>query len=81
MINYVQCTFARADNWVRWKRGMRTDRPLESMRAVMAVSLMGYRRLLRAAPQPIPRMLDGLLSMIHWVVSLRPQPVSIRTDG
>ncbi len=81
MINYVQCTFARADNWVRWKRGMRTDRPLESMRAVMDVSLMGYRRLLRAAPQPIPRMLDALLSMIHWVVSLRPQPVSIRTDG
>lgn len=80
MVNYVQCTFARADNWVSWKQNMSVDKPLTSMAAVMSISIQGYRRLLRAGPRPLPQLLTTINALVGMAKSLRPQPILIRME-
>ncbi len=80
MIHYVQCTFARADNWVRWQSNMSVDKPMSSMAAVMSISVQGYRRLLRSAPKPLPQLLNAIKALVAMLRSLRPQPITVRVE-
>lgn len=49
----VQCTFGRADAWVEWTKDRPADRPVESLREVIAVGFLGYRRIIE---QFLPRL-------------------------
>lgn len=42
----VQCTFGRADAWVEWGKDRAADRPSESMKDVLSIGVLGYRRIL-----------------------------------
>lgn len=80
MVNYVQCTFARADNWVRWKQGMAPDKPLSSLRMIIHVSILGYSRLVNGLLEPLKQSSGSLFNTFTTLKSLRPQPISMRAD-
>jgi cellulose synthase (UDP-forming) len=43
---FLQCTFARADAWLRWTQGRDRDRPLRGFREVFVASLLGVWALI-----------------------------------
>ncbi|RQS60734.1 UDP-forming cellulose synthase catalytic subunit [Burkholderia sp. Bp8963] len=53
----VQCTFGRADAWLDWHEGERTDTPLRGLREVLQVGVDGYVRLLKGASSSVQAML------------------------
>ncbi|WP_299004602.1 UDP-forming cellulose synthase catalytic subunit [uncultured Shewanella sp.] len=71
-IDYVQCTFARADTWVQWQRSYRLDKPLTSMQQVLEIGIKGYQRLWRHSPRSIYYSIDYVLKLITMLVSLKP---------
>jgi cellulose synthase (UDP-forming) len=44
-IDFVQCTFARADSWVVWGDKRKSDKPLASMREVTWMGFRGFKVL------------------------------------
>ena len=44
-IDFVQCTFARADSWVVWGDKRKPDKPLSSFREVAVMGLSGFKVL------------------------------------
>ncbi|EPM5662336.1 UDP-forming cellulose synthase catalytic subunit [Vibrio alginolyticus] len=80
-IQYVQCTFARADTWAKWQQGYQSDKPLSSMQAVLQVGFNGYKRLLQHCPKFVQVSVDALLFCIEFIWSLRPRYVPIRTSS
>ena len=62
-IDFVQCTFARADSWVVWGDKRKSDKPLSSMREVTWMGFRGFKvlgavllnelRRQRVAPKPV----------------------------
>ncbi|WP_371929420.1 UDP-forming cellulose synthase catalytic subunit [Photobacterium sp. CCB-ST2H9] len=78
-IDYVQCTFARADTWAKWQQSYASDKPLSSMQAVLQVGLDGYRRLVRHGPKILATVVQIVLSVIDVIRSLRPRFVPNRT--
>lgn len=79
-IDYVQCTFARADTWAQWQSDYNVDKPLLSLFKVLQIGGEGYRRILMHGPFLI-RMLS---QMIHraWLVvySLKPQNANLKSE-
>ncbi|CAH7463065.1 MULTISPECIES: UDP-forming cellulose synthase catalytic subunit [Vibrio] len=80
-VQYVQCTFARADTWAKWQQGYQSDKPLSSMRAVLQVGFNGYKRLLKHSPNFIRVTADLFLQSFIFIWSLRPRYVPIRTQS
>lgn len=70
-IAYIQCTFARADTWALWRDSFPEDRPMQSLREVLALGLEGYRRLFLHAP---PR----LRLPLTWLGSFVPRRLTTR---
>ncbi len=75
-IQYVQCTFARADTWAQWQQGYQSDKPLASMHAILKVGLDGYKRLLNHSPYVVQGGVNLCLFGIEFFWSLRPRYVS-----
>ncbi len=44
-IDFVQCTFARADTWALWQDSYPEDKPLESLLDILKLGFRGYRHL------------------------------------
>ncbi|ANU38551.1 UDP-forming cellulose synthase catalytic subunit [Vibrio scophthalmi] len=78
-IQYVQCTFARADTWAKWQQGYQSDKPLSSMHAVLHVGFNGYKRLLKHSPKLIRVCVTALIICIKFIWSFRPRYVPTRT--
>lgn len=49
-IDFVQCTFARADTWALWQDSYPEDKPLESLLDILKLGFRGYRHLAEFAP-------------------------------
>ncbi|MBD2857680.1 UDP-forming cellulose synthase catalytic subunit [Spongiibacter sp. KMU-158] len=56
MTRYVQCTFARSDNWIKSRGGFHYDRPGFSFKQIAAASLRGYQQFLEIGPKPLPQI-------------------------
>jgi cellulose synthase (UDP-forming) len=41
----VQCTFARADAWTSWKDEQHVDRPLQGLKEIFSLGIVGYRKI------------------------------------
>jgi hypothetical protein len=41
-VDFVQCTFARADSWVVWGDKRKLDKPLASIREVSWMGMRGF---------------------------------------
>ena len=74
-IDFIQCTFARADTWALWQDGFPEDKPIESLRDVLALGFRGYVRMASYAPPVIRNVLIGFTSLIARIASFVPHGV------
>jgi cellulose synthase (UDP-forming) len=74
-IDFIQCTFARADTWALWQDGFPEDKPIESLRDVLALGFRGYVHMASYTPPVIRNVLVGLTSLIAWIASFVPHGV------
>ncbi|PLR34105.1 UDP-forming cellulose synthase catalytic subunit [Chimaeribacter coloradensis] len=75
-IDFVQCTFARADTWVIQGDSFPEDRPLASLREVMALGIRGYLRMAEHLPAFIRPVVQLFTSVFAGLLSLAPRGVS-----
>lgn len=84
-IEFIQCTFARADTWALWQDGFPEDKPVQSLADIMLLGFKGYLRLAEYGPAPLRRLFRGLTAGLHWLATLlphnvRPRPATLNTD-
>ena len=79
-IDYVQCTFARADTWAQWQSDYKRDKPLLSMYRVLQIGAEGYRRILFNGPIYIQALSKALLEIWHVIYSLKPQNAQLKSE-
>lgn len=72
-IDYVQCTFARADAWLNWNEDFIQDRPLRSFIDVLKLGMMGYYRLFEYLPAWIRKLASPFVRLGAWVISYVPR--------
>ncbi|EIP8209659.1 UDP-forming cellulose synthase catalytic subunit [Escherichia coli] len=72
-IDFVQCTFARADTWALWQDSYPEDKPLESLLDILKLGFRGYRHLAEFAPSSVKGIFRVLTSLVSWVVSFIPR--------
>ena len=77
LVNFVQCTFARADNWVQWQQSYEEDQPGVSFVQVFAAGMRGFRRLMELGPMPLPQIMAILASLSRSMLSLKPQRIAL----
>ncbi|MDR0807186.1 MAG: UDP-forming cellulose synthase catalytic subunit [Enterobacteriaceae bacterium] len=75
-IDFMQCTFARADTWALWQEHVPVDKPLNSMREVLMLGLHGYQRMLAFSPPFLYSIMGRIASVIVWLTSFLPQRVN-----
>jgi cellulose synthase (UDP-forming) len=76
-LNFVQCTFARADSWLTWRNSFKRDRPLRSLNNLLEMGFRGYRRLAEYAPFPLRGPLRAAISLLLWLLTFCPRTVVI----
>ncbi|RON08801.1 UDP-forming cellulose synthase catalytic subunit [Pseudomonas brassicacearum] len=72
-IDFVQCTFARADAWLNWGENFTADRPLHSLLDIVKLGGTGYYRLYEYLPAWIRRIAGPPLRMLRWLASFLPR--------
>ncbi|APZ05162.1 MULTISPECIES: UDP-forming cellulose synthase catalytic subunit [Kosakonia] len=72
-IDFVQCTFARADTWALWQDSFPEDKPLESLLDILKLGFRGYRHLAEFAPSSVKVIFRSLTALVSWVVSFIPR--------
>lgn len=81
-VEFIQCTFARADTWALWQDSFPEDKPMQSFADIMVLGFKGYLRLAEYGPKPLRKLFSALTSLTGWLVSFfpkgvgRPQPTS-----
>lgn len=79
-VEFIQCTFARADTWALWQDNFSEDHPIQSLWDVLALGFHGYQRMAEFAPPLIRPLLTALTSFTGWVASFVPRSVIRDTD-
>ncbi len=72
-IDFVQCTFARADTWALWQDSFPEDKPLESLLDILKLGFRGYRHLAEFAPPSVKVIFRSFTDLVAWVVSFIPR--------
>lgn len=81
-IEFIQCTFARADTWALWQDGFPEDKPVQSLADIMILGFKGYLRLAEYGPPPLRRLFSLLTTLVGWLASLLPQqPGRVKTEN
>jgi cellulose synthase (UDP-forming) len=81
-IEFIQCTFARADTWALWQDGFPEDKPVQSLADIMVLGFKGYLRLAEYGPTPLRRLFSLLTTLVSWLASLLPQqPGRVKTEN
>jgi cellulose synthase (UDP-forming) len=81
-IEFIQCTFARADTWALWQDGFPEDKPVQSLADIMVLGFKGYLRLAEYGPPSVRRLFSLLTRMLGWLASLLPQsPGRVKTEN
>lgn len=75
-IDFMQCTFARADTWALWQESVPVDKPMHSLHEVLMLGLQGYKRMLSFSPPFLHSILGRIASVIIWLTSFLPQRVN-----
>ncbi len=80
-IDFIQCTFARADTWALWQDSFPEDKPLESLLDILRLGFRGYRHLAEFAPASLKFIFHSVTALVDWIVSFIPRsPVGIRAE-
>lgn len=72
-IDFVQCTFARADAWLTHNRDFSLDRPMQSFADVVLLSLSGYQHLAQYLPFPLSWIVKKITQFTAWLLSFLPR--------
>jgi len=72
-INFVQCTFARADAWLTHNQDFSLDRPMQSFADIVLLSLSGYQHLAQYLPFPLSWIVERLTQVVLWIMSFLPR--------
>ncbi|MDK7066776.1 hypothetical protein QP373_12195, partial [Lactobacillus crispatus] len=72
-IDFVQCTFARADTWALWQDSFPEDKPLESLLDILKLGFRGYRHLAEFAPSSVKVIFRSPTTLVSWIVSFIPR--------
>lgn len=75
-IDFIQCTFARADTWALWQDGFPEDKPVQSLADIMILGFKGYLRLAEYGPPQLRRLFNLLTAGVSWLASLLPQGIT-----
>lgn len=74
-VEFIQCTFARADTWALWQDGFPEDKPMQSLGDIIVLGFKGYLRLAEYGPVQLRQLFRGLTSLASWIVSFFPKSV------
>ncbi|WP_293770651.1 UDP-forming cellulose synthase catalytic subunit [uncultured Pantoea sp.] len=74
-IDFIQCTFARADTWALWQDGFPEDKPVQSLADITILGFKGYLRLAEYGPPQLRRLFNLLTAGVSWLASLLPQGI------
>ncbi|RRZ91634.1 UDP-forming cellulose synthase catalytic subunit [Erwinia sp. 198] len=74
-VEFIQCTFARADTWALWQDSFPEDKPMQSFADIMVLGFKGYLRLAEYGPQPLRGLFAGLTRLTSWLASFFPRGV------
>lgn len=74
-IEFIQCTFARADTWALWQDGFPEDKPVQSLADIMILGFKGYLRLAEYGPWQLRRLFNLLTLVVSWLASLLPKSI------
>lgn len=77
-IEYVQCTFAKADSWSMSSAGYTQNKPLDSLKSVLLVGVKGYYRLFDLSPEIIKKQFKYLSRIGLFIESYLPRSVQLR---
>lgn len=80
-IEFIQCTFARADTWALWQDGFPEDKPVQSLADIMILGFKGYIRLAEYGPVRVRRMFLMLTTFLSWLASFFPKSVGSAAAG
>ncbi|KKI47415.1 MAG: UDP-forming cellulose synthase catalytic subunit [Hafnia sp.] len=75
-IEFIQCTFARADTWALWQDSFAEDKPVESLVDILKLGFRGYQSLADYAPPILRSVFVGFNTLVAWTVSFIPRGVS-----
>ncbi|WP_454780648.1 UDP-forming cellulose synthase catalytic subunit [Legionella sp. WA2022007384] len=79
-IDFIQCTFARADVWSLWQDEFSQDKPLKSMQDVFALDLRGYYDIIEYTPYRIRKMLIGFSNAVIWMGTFLPHKPKLKSN-
>jgi cellulose synthase (UDP-forming) len=74
-VEFVQCTFARADLWSRWQKGYRPDQPFNSLRQILEAGSVGYYQLTKNIFNIKLGQYQPLRATAKLIVSLKPHSI------
>ena len=75
-IDYVQCTFARADIWTQWQNKYQRDKPLMSMLSVFKMGASGYTNIIAYSPKIIKVIAKVLTNTSRFAFTFIPQKIN-----
>ncbi|MFS2221585.1 UDP-forming cellulose synthase catalytic subunit [Pantoea sp. B65] len=78
-IDFIQCTFARADTWALWLDDFPQDKPMHSLADIMLLGFKGYLRLAEYGPSGLRRLFGLLTGLMVWIASFFPRAPRVAT--
>lgn len=72
-VDFIQCTFAKPDNWTKWQRELPEDRPMQSLADVVLLGFRGYQRMAEYAPPLLKGILVLFTNLVAWCASFLPR--------
>lgn len=72
-IDFVQCTFARADAWLNHGKNFVPDRPLHSFIDILKLGGNGYYHLCEYLPAWVRRTAGPSVRLLRWIASFLPR--------
>ncbi|MCS3431277.1 UDP-forming cellulose synthase catalytic subunit [Klebsiella sp. BIGb0407] len=72
-IDFMQCTFARADTWALWQKDYPEDKPLKNLFFIFKLGFRGYRQLTDFAPDSVKYLLRLSGQLMSWLYSFVPR--------
>jgi len=72
-INYMQCTFSRADTWSKYRKTFSKQSPMRSIIEILKLSRTGYYELMNFAPPKLRRPITRVVSSFIFIQSFLPR--------
>jgi cellulose synthase (UDP-forming) len=72
-IEFIQCTFARADAWASSRQNFSEDKPLESFKSIMTIGVNAYINMMNYSSPLIRKTLLNVKNLYVWIASFIPR--------